>query len=600
MADPYQALLSPPPPQGWNYKLPPVNPTEGSHLLTDLAPAYPETPEHRPSNTNEQARAIINLLARGGDAMVVDPLASAGRLMSGSTDPADLARAASMLGGPTGGLATRGVAAAAREAAPQALGRAAEALAPRSAVRGPNMPAIAGGLIGQLADPGDADAATRQELAAQAALDRRKLNDLRRTLQAAHPTMDLRNMTKEGLDALNQSDVDLAKLNQRRTNAAAQHPDMAGDIKNYTPEQLDALTRSDADLTALNQRRAPMAAQHPDMKDAIMNYTPEQLDALAAADLRTQQLQHQANMPFREKYPEVSSYLPFLGAAAAFGVPYISKFPEQAMSNALVNRWRTAVEAGQKARAKGGTVGGKTLQDIVDDLGGYERQYNSMHGLSSKVGNAILGAGADAEVSMIPNEYDAINLPPGNTSHDKAVELFSDPKALAERLTFPAAIGTSIGHIAGHAPGPWPVYRVPPVAETTGLRRSAYGGSGAPPPSIWEQAKQRLLDRYLPATPPALPPAATPLPAAPPVAASPPLPALPAPSAAPQPVPAAAPSKPPKKPAKAAASAAPPAPSAQPVQPLGYLKQRMAPGPENDADMAAIARVIRALQNPTP
>jgi hypothetical protein len=192
--------------------------------------------------------------------------------------------------------------------------------------------------------------------------------------------------------------------------------------------------------------------------------TQADLDAKAAqTQFEQNQKLAQANTPFRQKYPELAQSLPFLGTAASFAVPFLTRLAKIPANNAIARQWTATADEAEHALAAGDHV---TASRAINQLDAYGRQWAA----SNKGTSAMLygtSAALPVEAALLPSEYDAAMLPPDNPSRKAAMDVLTDPHKLAERA-LPGIMqglpGASIGSKIG-IPG----QRVAPVARSEGI-----------------------------------------------------------------------------------------------------------------------------------
>jgi hypothetical protein len=203
----------------------------------------------------------------------------------------------------------------------------------------------------------------------------------------------------------------------------------------------------------------------------------------AQAEYERQEKLRQTNLPFRQKYPELAQTLPFLGTAAAFAVPFMTRLTRMPATNAFARQWASTADEAEQALAAGDHV---VAARAVNQLEAYGRQHAESLGHGTSPALYATSAALPTEASLLPSEYDAAMLPPNDPNRQAAMGVLTDPLKLGERALpgllqgVPAAsVGAKIG-----IPG----QRVAPVARSEGIiatmpDRSAPLPARTPPPA---------------------------------------------------------------------------------------------------------------------
>lgn len=171
----------------------------------------------------------------------------------------------------------------------------------------------------------------------------------------------------------------------------------------------------------------------------------------------------QANMPFRDRFPNLASALPFAGGAAALAFPYLARLRNTMKANRAVGDWESRVTAAEQALPKADKVRSTQFGAEMKALReGGER--------STEPSKAMVATSAmlPAEAALLPYEYDALMLPSGNKDKEAAMQLLLDPAEVAKRAVPGLLQGIPAAMIGAKLPAMIP-QKVPPIAQTEGL-----------------------------------------------------------------------------------------------------------------------------------
>lgn len=176
-------------------------------------------------------------------------------------------------------------------------------------------------------------------------------------------------------------------------------------------------------------------------------------EAELAAIMASKQRSTEANLPFREKYPDFTKALPGMAAGLAFGVPYGTRAIDALRSNSATKMW-------EKALAGAGS--NPTAQQIAQ-LKAFQKGGNQAVPLFGKAA-AIGGASAPFDAFAIPRISDIQNLNEGDPNRERAKNELMDPSRIASALIqgVPSAL------IGSKFPMMVPE-RQPPTALTEGI-----------------------------------------------------------------------------------------------------------------------------------
>lgn len=302
---------------------------------------------------------------------------------------------------------------------PRAAANAVTAMAPLAAplVRGviaaaPKTTAAVAGALGATMTPADAGTRLTREQRQQIEVERQRLEAQR---QAAEAEARMRAQTD---------------MERQRAEAEFQRQRAVQDAE--LQRQMEAQRQRDAEVAAARARDA------------------------------------EARMPFRERYPNLASALPFAGAAAAFAVPAAVKAGKTFANNRAIGRWDSAVDQAAEAlptASKPAARGIAAEMRAFDELGPPP---------GAKPGWGVMGASAalPAEASLIPQEYDALMLPAGDPNREAARATLTDPVELAKRAATGLLAGVPLAKLGSEFPMGW-MERPPPIARTKGLIEAA-------------------------------------------------------------------------------------------------------------------------------
>ena len=184
----------------------------------------------------------------------------------------------------------------------------------------------------------------------------------------------------------------------------------------------------------------------------------------SAARFEAQQKEAEANAPFRQKYPMLASALPFMGSAAAFLSPFLTRaLVTNPGAHALAREWSAAADATEAALAAGNRRG--AVQGLRQ-LEGYAKQWEQRQKGIGAIGLAT-SAALPTEAALLPSEYDAAMLPPGNPSREAAMHVLTSPTELGARALPGLLQGLPAAMLGNKLPaGPLPLA---PAGRSAGL-----------------------------------------------------------------------------------------------------------------------------------
>jgi hypothetical protein len=230
-----------------------------------------------------------------------------------------------------------------------------------------------------------------------------------------------------------------------------------------------------------------------------------------------------ANTPFRQRYPELAGALPYIGIGLSAGVPFAGRAAANTMTW-LPNSASRQLDAAT-ARAEGATSAAN-MRDFNIAAGEINNALRSRPqsmldqstvGDAARIGakNAIpyattglAGGGLAAEANMLPYQWDAWNLPPGDAQREAHRNAY-DIGQYIDR----GSIGTLTG-MSGYKGANILVPRRQPNyarAEAAAKNPPSGGGGGALPSLVERRARPNPQDpagHWVPPSPPGTPPAA--------------------------------------------------------------------------------------------
>lgn len=184
----------------------------------------------------------------------------------------------------------------------------------------------------------------------------------------------------------------------------------------------------------------------------------------AEADFQREEALRSSNLPFRQKYPNLSNALPFAGMVGALAAPYAMRAGGRLAENALARGMEGQVARGMETMAAqprdpaavAGMVSALKTSKATPDAGG--------------ISPAAVGVSAmmPAEAAMFPSEYDLAMLPKGDPNRETAFNTLTTPAELAQRLIPGALAGGPAAFMGSKLPVPIP-RRMRPEAEMEGL-----------------------------------------------------------------------------------------------------------------------------------
>lgn len=176
----------------------------------------------------------------------------------------------------------------------------------------------------------------------------------------------------------------------------------------------------------------------------------------AEADFEAQKKTREANLPFREKYPNFTKALPAVGAAAAFGVPYGLRMGGRMAANTATRMWEKAA-----ARASASP----NAQNI-GELKAFQKGVGTPD-TGIGVGGMLGGALEPLAASSTPDINDLMFNPDVKTQ-DAAKARLMDPARVSAALL--EGVPTAV--LGAKAPMILPS-RIPPAAASQGIIDSA-------------------------------------------------------------------------------------------------------------------------------
>lgn len=201
--------------------------------------------------------------------------------------------------------------------------------------------------------------------------------------------------------------------------------------------------RETARLAALKDKQNTATFERAKEQERLeKEYTKEQerLDKLDAE-------YKDANESFRRAHPQLSTALPFIGAAAAGMIPYIGRMRALKFNNELVKNFENAVTKAENTATAGAVEQKTAIKELKAQMGpkGLAREKETDPGLFSKpaAGAMVTGVGGAVEGGLVPYELD-LNLPSDSPDRREA----ADPSKWADRALYsviPGALGGALG-----------------------------------------------------------------------------------------------------------------------------------------------------------
>lgn len=245
--------------------------------------------------------------------------------------------------------------------------------------------------------------------------------------------------------------------------------------------------RADAEYQALQQRIDDI-----DAKISAYHSSPEgQLEAKKEADkLAAEEADRLAHLPFGEAYPNLNAALPVARFGAAFALPAAIGSAARIGSRlpmSTTGRVESALERGRAALQPG--TDPMVRQGAANELAQWAEREPGMikSGLSTVgkyVGAGTLGGSAAAELTGLPEQYDAKLLKPGSPEQKAAEERSRDPSTYLWPFIFGAASG-----IGGKESAAIFGKREPNYAGARGISNALISGQPSPTPPTTPPAR---------------------------------------------------------------------------------------------------------------
>jgi hypothetical protein len=232
------------------------------------------------------------------------------------------------------------------------------------------------------------------------------------------------------------------------------------------PQGREPTPKSDPKFTAANNRVTELEAKASGLdtriKDLQFQMSPEynlKIEKQRFEDDAAQKLK-KSQTPFREQFPEASQLLPAIGLSAAFGIPFAGKALQRMIYPGVGSKMASEVTQATNALARNDApqiaMSSEALKARL--ASGPDAPPMTAMGAASSFANGakeplmlgVAGAGASAEASMYPDQYDAANLPDGPL-RDAARARSLDPINYLERGLMGALAansGSKLGQIA--------------------------------------------------------------------------------------------------------------------------------------------------------
>lgn len=220
-----------------------------------------------------------------------------------------------------------------------------------------------------------------------------------------------------------------------------------------------------------------------------------------AARLAAAEADRLAHLPFGEAYPGLNSALPVARFGAAFALPAAigaagrigTRLPMSTtgrIENALV-RGRNALQPGTDPIVRQG-AGNELAEYANREPGAISSGLNTV---GKYIGAATLGGSAAAELTGLPEQYDAKLLKPGSPEQKAAAERAIDPSTYLWPFIFGAASG-----IGGKESSAIFGKRAPDYAGARGVSNALLSGQptppSAPPPRVVIQRTDKIGRDY--------------------------------------------------------------------------------------------------------
>lgn len=170
-----------------------------------------------------------------------------------------------------------------------------------------------------------------------------------------------------------------------------------------------------------------------------------------------------ANTPFRQRYPNLSGALPYAGMTVAAGIPFVGRGTANAMTWLPRSASRQFDDA--TARAEGATSASNMRDfniaagEIRNSLAARPQSMFDQSTLrdAARVGarnmtpyatSGLAGGALFAEANMLPFQWDALNLPPGNAQREARSNALDVPQYLERGLM--GSLGGASGYKAAN------------------------------------------------------------------------------------------------------------------------------------------------------
>ena len=197
--------------------------------------------------------------------------------------------------------------------------------------------------------------------------------------------------------------------------------------------------------------------------DARLAIELERKNAENKVSMEAAEKDRQANMPFRERFPNVAAALPIAGGAVAMGVPYLSKLWNINAANKIAMEAQKRIGAAESALP---TASPTKAAQLAAEMKAIRSQ--PAPDINTHPATIGLSGFAPLEASLLPSEYDAMLLPPGNKDREAAWKMFKDPAELAKRAAVGVLQGAPLAGLGSKIPSVIP-QRYVPVTQAQGL-----------------------------------------------------------------------------------------------------------------------------------
>lgn len=210
------------------------------------------------------------------------------------------------------------------------------------------------------------------------------------------------------------------------------------------------------------------------LSEATAGAEADEIKRRAAATAKREEIANAARQPFRERFEGMAERLPFAAAAGSFMLPGLAGRSLAKRENLVNQPWRDAITRYDKGAP---SMSKDDIRQALGELRTFEREnaerrapsFGLKHDPASPgIGTKAVGAALPVEGSLLPQEYDALMLPPGDPNRESALSILTSPRELASRA-WPGVLGGAAMYGAGNALRSRSGALPPPVAPGRGL-----------------------------------------------------------------------------------------------------------------------------------